>query len=121
MRLLLDEMISPRIARELRDRGWDVDAVKWYRPDLEGLPDREISRRMAREKRTVVTNNVIDFLPLHDRALAMGEDHFGMIFTDDATLPRTKTAIPRWVETLEDLLHRHPDAIALRNRVHHLP
>ena len=28
MRLLLDEMISPRIARELREHGHDVQAVK---------------------------------------------------------------------------------------------
>lgn len=121
MRLLLDEMISPRIARSLRERGWDVDAVKRDRPDLEGLPDRDIVRRMRREKRAVVTNNVIDFQPLHDRIVATGEEHFGMIFTYDATLPRTKAAIPTWVETLETFLRKHPGEDALRNRVHHLP
>lgn len=122
MRLLLDEMISPRIARELRERGWDVDAVKRYRPDLEARPDREIIRRMAEEKRAVVTNSgVIDFQPIHDRAVAAGEDHFGMIFTYDATMPRTRATIPLWVDTLEDFLRRHPNEDALHNRVHHLP
>ena len=38
MRLLLDEMISPAIARQLRDRGFEVDAVKRDRPELEALP-----------------------------------------------------------------------------------
>jgi len=121
LRLLLDEMISPRIARELRDRGWDVDAVKRNRPDLEGLPDREIVRRIAQEKRAVVTNNVVDFQPLHDRALAAGEHHFGMVFTNDATMPRTRAAILMWVDALETFLRNHPDEDALRNRVHHLP
>lgn len=120
MRLLLDEMISPRIARELRERGWDVDAVKLYRPDLEARPDREIIRRMAEEKRTVVTNNVADFRPIHDRTVAAGEDHSGMIFTYDAPMPRSRAAIPLWVDTLEDFLRRHPGEDALHNRVHHL-
>ena len=113
-------MISPRIAHELRARGYDVDAVKRYRPDLEGLPDREIIRRIAKETRAVVTNNVIDFLPIHDRALVTGEDHFGMIFTYDSTVSRTKAAIPRWVSMLEGFLREHPEEDALRNRVYHL-
>jgi hypothetical protein len=44
-----------------------------------------------------------------------------MIFTFDATMPRTKAAIPQWVRTLADLLAEHGDEGSLRNRVHHLP
>jgi predicted nuclease of predicted toxin-antitoxin system len=120
LRLLLDEMISPRIARHLRDRGWDVDAVKRFRPDLEGLPDHRIVRRMAAERRAVVTNNVIDFLPLHARILTADEEHYGIIFTSDATMPRSKATILLWVEALDKFLGMHPDEDALRNRVVHL-
>jgi hypothetical protein len=43
-----------------------------------------------------------------------------MIFTFDATMPRTKAAIPLWVQTLTGLLADHGDEDSLRNRVHHL-
>ncbi len=120
MKLLLDEMISPRVARELRSHRHDVHAVKHDRADLAGRGDREIVRLMAAEGRAIVTNDIADFQNIHDQFLAAGEAHHGMIFTFDATLPRTKAAIPQWVQALSDLLAEHGDEQALRNRVHHL-
>jgi predicted nuclease of predicted toxin-antitoxin system len=121
LKLLLDEMISPRIARELRSQGFDVEAIKSDRPDLETLADREIVRRMAAEKRAVVTNDVLDFQLIHNRLPAGGEEHYGMVFTSDATMPRNKASIPLWVKTLKKLLEASPADDALRNRVRHLP
>jgi hypothetical protein len=92
--LLLDEMISPRIARELRESGHEVQAVKRDRPDLAGRGDREIVRLMFAEQRVIVTNDIADFQAIHDQLLATGETHNGMIFTFDATMPRTGAAIP---------------------------
>ena len=120
MRLLLDEMISPRIARELRERGEDVLAVKRDRPELSGRGDRELVRQMAVERRAIVTNDIMDFQAIHDRLLAAGEEHHGMIFTFDDTMPRTRAAVPLWVSTLSALLAAHPREDSLRNRVHHL-
>ncbi len=120
MRLLLDEMISPAIARQLRDRGLDVEAVKGDRPDLESLPDRELVQRMGAERRAVVTNDIADFQPIHERTLAIGEEHYGMLFTYDATLPRNKASIALWVATLGAFLARHQADEALHNRVQHL-
>ncbi len=96
MRLLLDEMISPRIARELREHGHDVKAVKKDRPDLASRGDRELVRQMAAERRAIVTNDIADFQTIHDQFLAAGDEHYGMIFTFDTTMPRTKDAIPQW-------------------------
>ena len=121
MRLLLDEMISPRVARELRGEGHDVQAIKHDRPDLTGRGDREIVRSMVAERRAIVTNDVADFQGIHDRLLAAGETHYGIVFTFDATMPRTKAAIPHWVQTLTGLLVAHRDKDSMRNRVHHLP
>src|SRR5680860_313061 len=42
VKLLLDEMISPRIARELRADGHDVQAIKADRPELEAASDRAV-------------------------------------------------------------------------------
>lgn len=121
MRLLLDEMISPAVAHQLRDRGYDVQAVKRDRPDLERLPDPELVRRMSSERRAVVTNDIADFQPLHDQTLRRGEDHFGMVFSYDVTMPRNKASVPLWVSTLGEFLAKRPAEDALRNRGHHLP
>jgi predicted nuclease of predicted toxin-antitoxin system len=121
VKLLLDEMISPRIARELRGEGFDVQAIKADRPDLEALADREIVRRIAAEKRAIVSNDVLDFGLIHNQLQASGEAHYGMVFTSDATMPRNKASIPIWVEALAQLLKANPADDALRNRVKHLP
>lgn len=120
MRLLLDEMISPRIARELREAGYDVQAIKKDRAELAGRTDREIVQRMSVEHRAIVTNDVADFQAIHERMLAAGEDHAGMVFTFGATMPRRKATIDQWVQTLAGLRADHGDEDALRNRVHHL-
>jgi hypothetical protein len=121
VRLLLDEMISPKIARELRGRGFDVEAIKSDRPDLEAVADREIVRRIAIERRALVTNDVLGFQLIHSRMLVAGEHHCGLIFTDDSTMPRNKASIQLWVETLEKALTERPADDALKNRVLHLP
>ncbi len=77
-------------------------------------------RRMVSERRVIVTNDIADFQAIHDQLLAAGDEHHGMIFTFDATMPRTKDAIPQWVQTLSKLL-ADGDEDSLRNRVHHLP
>jgi uncharacterized protein with PIN domain len=121
VRILLDEMISPRIARELRESGHDVQAVKKDRPDLVSRSDNELIRQMAAERRAIVTNDVADFQAIHERLAAAEDEHSGMIFTFDATMPRTKDAIPDWVEALSALLRTYTDDDAMRNRIHHLP
>lgn len=113
-------MISPQIARELRGRGKDVHAVKRDRPELESLPDAEIVRRAGHERRAIVTDNVKDFQPIHQRTLAAGDAHYGMLFTSDATMPRSTATIPLWVSTLDGFLGAHPREDALRNRMHFL-
>jgi predicted nuclease of predicted toxin-antitoxin system len=120
VRLLLDEMISPRIARELREGGYDIQAIKRDRPELAGRSDREVVQRMAVERRAIVTNDIADFQLIHDRMIAASEEHAGMLFSFDATMPRNKAAIPRWVQTLAELLAEHPHEDSLRNRVRHL-
>ncbi len=121
MKLLLDEMISPKIARELRSRGdFDVQAIKGDRPDLEAVADREIVRRIVAEQRTLVTNDVLDFQLIHNQMLAAGEEHYGLIFTSDSTMPRNKASIPLWVQALTELLKANQADDALRNRVRHL-
>jgi predicted nuclease of predicted toxin-antitoxin system len=121
MRLLLDEMTSPRVARGLRGRGFDVQAIKGDRPDLEASADRELVRRMIAEGRALVTNDVLDFQPIHNQLVAAGEEHAGLIFTNDREMPRNKASIPLWIETLGRFLEANSQEAALRNRIWHLP
>ncbi|MGH3005457.1 MAG: DUF5615 family PIN-like protein [Gaiellaceae bacterium] len=120
MKLLLDEMISWRIAVELRKRGHDVVAVKRDRPDLEARLDPTVLEAAVAEHRAVVTNNVRDYRVVQERLRARDEDHYGIIYTHDDTLPRNRTAFQLWVLTLEKLLKARPAETALLNRVHHL-
>jgi uncharacterized protein YacL len=121
VRLLLDEMISPAIARELRARGHDVDAVKRDRPELEGISDLQLVSRMTAERRAIATNDVGDFEPIHNRLVAVADEHYGMLFTTDATMPRNKSGLPFWVTTLDAFLHENKDDASMRNRIAHLP
>jgi predicted nuclease of predicted toxin-antitoxin system len=62
VRLLLDEMSSPKIAVQLRRRGRDVIAVT--EPEHEaryGGVDAVVRERAQEDARAVVTENVADF------------------------------------------------------------
>ena len=103
MKLLLDEMYSPRIAMRLRDRGHDAVSVR-ERRDLVGASDRELFVAMAAEGRTIVTNNIVDFVPIFRRALAYGAESPGLFLTSDRSTPRSSAEIGRFVSVLEDLV-----------------
>ena len=90
MKLLLDEMLSPAIARELRARGHDVESITGH-PDRETLPDPEVMALARAEHRAVVTDNLRDYRPLHNDAIIPGcPGDYGMIFMP-GTYRRTKS------------------------------
>jgi hypothetical protein len=116
VKLLLDEHYSPEIARQLRTRGHDVVAVA-ERADLVGLTDDELLRRMAQERRAIMTNNVKDFMPLASRAALGADDHDGLVLTSDRSMPRRSDAIGRLVDALDGFLQRHEGEDSSRNQV----
>jgi hypothetical protein len=87
VRLLLDEMHAPAVATQLRARGHDAVAVK-QRPDMIGLPDRELLMAATAETRALVTENVKDFAALHTMMTATAEKHAGLVFTHPRRFPR---------------------------------
>lgn len=114
MKLLLDEMLSPAIARELRSRGHDVEPVAGH-PDREALSDPEVLALARAEHRALVTNNLRDFRPLHHEAITPGgAGHFGMIFMPGA-YRRTRADIGRIIAALEVILASYPGEGDLRN------
>jgi hypothetical protein len=116
VKLCLDELYSPKIATEVRARGHDAISVH-DRPALLALPDAALLDAMLAEGRAIVTENVADFVPLV-RGLALeGRDHFGVILTSSAALPRSRNTIGRHVRALDVFLAERPADYALRNQV----
>jgi hypothetical protein len=104
VKLLLDEMWSPAIAAQLRQRGHDVESVA-ERMELRGQPDAAIFAIAQAEGRAIVTENVPDFRPLAAQSMRDGYVHTGLIFTSNHALPRGDAhLIGRAVITLEHVL-----------------
>jgi hypothetical protein len=113
VKLLLDEMLSPAIARELRSRGHDVPVAG--HPDREAWSDPEVLALARAEHRGVVTNNVRDFRPLHHEAIAPGgAGHFSMIFMP-GSYRRTRADTGKIIAALEAILVQHPGEDDLAN------
>jgi hypothetical protein len=107
VKLLLDEMLAPAIARELRARGHDADAVAG-RSDCKALSDPEILAVARSEHRALVTDNLRDFRRLHAEAVTPGGlGHYGVIFIPGG-YRRTRANIGRIVAALEAILAAHP-------------
>ncbi len=112
MRLLLDEHLSPEIARQLRSRGHDVVAVA-ERPDLVGRADRVHFAIAPEERRAIVTRDLRDFRPLLAAALRSGATTYGLVCVPRRFSP-TRKGIGSLVAALDALLTAHPadDALA---------
>ena len=114
LKLLLDEMFSPAIARALRDRGHDAVAVA-ERPEWRAFSDIEVIAVARRERRVVVTANLRDFRPLHrDLVPPGGAGHAGLVLVPTSYRLRRQD-VGRLVAGLDALLGSHPGEDALAN------
>ena len=113
MRLLLDEMLTPSIARGLRDCGFDAVTVLELR--LEGTPDASLLRIARDARRTIVTKNVRDFRRLQQQAFGDGDGHFGLILLA-RDIDTSRAATGRLVRTLAEIAAGHPGDDSLRNQ-----
>jgi hypothetical protein len=107
VKLCLDEHYCFEIAKQLRDKGHDVCAVK-ERPELIGLSDVELLNRMIAEQRALLTENIADFAPIVGQATAAGESTYGIVVSSPKSMPRSLGTIGLFVDRLHELLERHP-------------
>lgn len=110
MKLLLDEHLSPEIARQLRERGHDAIAVG-ERTDRRGRPDRVHFASLPEQQRVIVTRNLADFRPLHAEALRQGTPTYGLVCVS-ARFQLNRDGIGRLVTALDALLHANPEVDA---------
>ena len=96
-------MLDPEIAVQLRQRGWDVEAVTGD-PELEGRKDPDLLRIASGQARILVADNVSDFTRLHRDFMAAGETHGGVLLASPAQFPRSKRTVGLWVTALDSLL-----------------
>lgn len=88
MKLLLDEMLSARIAEQLRDRGHDIVAVD-ETLHLRGLPDPDLFDHVQREQQALVTHNRDDFLALDREYRHRGREHHGIAILNPRRFPQS--------------------------------
>ncbi len=77
MKLLLDEMYSPRAAEALRAAGIDASTV--VELGLAGGADPEVLEAAIAQGRTLLTENVADFTRISAEHLLAGRHHPGVL------------------------------------------
>ncbi|MBI2468278.1 MAG: DUF5615 family PIN-like protein [Candidatus Rokubacteria bacterium] len=112
MRLLLDEHIAPRVAVELRRKGYDVVAAEEL--GTRGASDAEQLAAAARERRALVTYNIVDFQDLLLQSAQKGLTHQGIVFVSEKTVPQR--SVRALVRALGRLLDDLPADDALVDR-----
>jgi uncharacterized protein DUF5615 len=114
LRLLLDEHLSPEIARQLRAQGHDVIAVG-ERADLRGRPDRVHFASLPDQQRAIVIRDLGDFRPLLAEALRRGTPTYGLVCVP-ARFSLSRAHVGRIVRALAALLEAHPEPDAIIKR-----
>lgn len=92
MKLLLDVMLSPAVAKNLRVRGIDTVAVVDV-PVLVAAADEDLLGHAAESDRAIVTMNIADFAIIAARWRAAGREHAGIIYVAYRAFPQTRAFV----------------------------
>ena len=90
------------------ERGWEAEE------------DEALLLLCAENQRALVTNDVGDFTVIVRRWALEGRRHSGLVFTSDASMPRSRHTIGQYVQALEMLLAANPREDVFADRVHWL-
>jgi len=102
-RALLDEMLSPSIAEQLRHRGHDVTSVA-DDPGLLARPDEEILAAATTDDRILITCNIKDLIPIVQAWEASGRPHAGLICVPTSSFPQQRGFAGAVVKAVDELL-----------------
>lgn len=107
MKLLLDEMLPPAIAQQLRSCGHDADAITEH-PQLRGLADPDVFAHAQQQARAIVTYNRNDFLALDRSYRHQGRAHHGIVILNPSRFPQGPTTTGPLVASLDALATSGP-------------
>lgn len=107
MKLLLDEMLSARIAEQLRKRSHDAAAVEEI-PTLRGLADPDLFDQAQREGRILVTYNREDFLALDRAYRDQGRGHHGLVILHPRRFPQGAATTGALIAALDAFISTKP-------------
>jgi len=93
VKLLLNEMWSSEIARQLRRRGVDVVAATELPRRYRGVPDELVFERAQEDGRAIVTDNIEDYSRLVAEAAGRGEGQHGVVFALRPTFDRARPRV----------------------------
>lgn len=86
-KIYLNENLSWKIAKALREYGYDV--VSSHEVGMDAQEDDVQFDFSVSEKRAVLTNNFADFVRLCDEYASAGKEHYGVIFITKCTTGET--------------------------------
>jgi hypothetical protein len=105
-------MYWPALAEQLVARGHDVIAAN-TQAHLSGIPDDQVFAAAQLEQRTVVTENVGDFIPIVRSYAAARNAHHGLVLVAPSSYPRDRAhkevTLGALVTALDALLQQDPD------------
>jgi hypothetical protein len=103
VKLLLDEMLSGRIAEQLRQRNHDTIAVE-ESDGLRGSSDPDLFAHAQEQQRAVVTYNREDFLALDREYQSRRRLHHGIVILHPRRFPQGDASTGALVLALSRLL-----------------
>jgi predicted nuclease of predicted toxin-antitoxin system len=106
LRLVLDEHLSPVIARSLRQR--DHDVVSVTEVNLGGAADSVVLAWAIQVGRAVVTADIEDYRPLHHTSVAHGQQTAGLVLLSSTRFLPARSAFGILIEALDAFLASHP-------------
>ena len=83
---------------------------------LTGLSDEVDFATSPKERRAIVTENLMDFRPLLAMAIKAGRTNYGLVCVSPKTFPRSKRHIGLMIEAFEAFLTAHPEDGAIQGQ-----
>jgi len=77
--LFIDENVDEKLGPVLRRYGYVVQTVR--EAGWKGRKDEELLEYAVQKRMAVLSHNIADFARLHERWLAEGKEHYGIILT----------------------------------------
>jgi len=98
LKFYLNENLSWKIAKALREYGYDV--ISSDEAEMNQADDETQFVFAIEQKRTIVTNNFRDFIELYQEYEKKGKLHYGIIFTTKCSISVMIQRLRKLIETV---------------------